>query len=271
MFRLLEDRALINRLGFNSPGMVSVARNLQGWRMRDRGWGIGTHVPSPIPHAPVVGVNIGKNRATPLERAAEDYVAAFIALAPLADYMTINISSPNTPGLRLLHERVALETLLGELAMLNRRLARPRPLFLKVSPDESPAQLEEVVRVGCAAGIAGIVATNTTLAREGLRSPLAAEAGGLSGRPLKLRARDAVARIYSLTGGRLPIVGAGGVASGADAYARMRAGASLVQLYTGMIYEGPGLAAAIKRDLARRLRRDGYRSSLEAVGADHGT
>jgi dihydroorotate dehydrogenase len=185
--------------------------------------------------------------------------------------MTINISSPNTPGLRLLHERAALETLLGELAMLNRRLARPRPLFLKVSPDESPAQLEEVVRVGCAAGIAGFVATNTTLAREGLRSPLAAEAGGLSGRPLKLRAHDTVARIYSLTGGRLPIVGAGGVASGADAYARMRAGASLVQLYTGMIYEGPGLAAAIKRDLARRLRRDGYRSSLEAVGADHGT
>jgi dihydroorotate dehydrogenase len=178
LFRLPEDGALINRLGFNSPGMAAVARNLRnrrGWRMEDGGWTIDP--PSSILHPPssdrssvVVGVNIGKNRETPLERAVEDYLAAFVALAPLADYVVVNISSPNTPGLRRLHERAALDALLGELAALNRRLPRPRPLFLKVSPDETPAQLDEVVRAGLDAGIAGFVATNTTLARAGLRS-----------------------------------------------------------------------------------------------------
>jgi dihydroorotate dehydrogenase len=184
--------------------------------------------------------------------------------------VAINISSPNTPGLRKLHERNALDMLLGELVALNRRLACPRPLFLKVSPDEPRARLEEVVRAGCAAGIAGFIATNTTLDRSQLRSPLAGEMGGLSGRPLAPRAQHAAAQIYALTSGRLPIIGVGGVASGPDAYARIRAGASLVQLYTGMIYAGPGIAAAIKRDLARLLRRDGFESVAEAVGADSG-
>jgi dihydroorotate dehydrogenase len=218
--------------------------------------------------AVVVGVNIGKNRATPLERATEDYVAAFVALAPLADYVAINISSPNTPGLRRLHERAALDELLGELALLNRRLARPRPLFLKVSPDESPAQLEQVVGAACEAGIAGFIATNTTVARDGLVSRLAGEAGGLSGRPLAERARQTVATIFGLTAGRLPIIGVGGVASGADAYVRIRAGASLVQIYTAMIYHGPSLPSMIARDLARLLRRDGFSSVAQAIGAD---
>lgn len=268
LFRLPEDRALINRLGFNSPGMIAVARNLR------------FHRPPTIDHQPptgslvrrssaVVGVNIGKNRATPLERAAEDYLAAFVALAPLADYVTINISSPNTPGLRQLHERAALESLLGELAALNRRLPRPRPLFLKVSPDEAPAQLDDVVRAGCAAGIGGFIATNTTLAREGLRSPLGRESGGLSGRPLAAQAQATTGRIYRMVGGSIPVIGVGGIASAEDAYARIRAGATLVQIYTGMIYEGPGLPRAIKRGLAQLLRSDGYRSVAEAVGADH--
>jgi dihydroorotate dehydrogenase len=251
LFRLPEDRALINRLGFNSPGMIAVARNLRTYRPTtdDRRTSFIPH-----PSSFIVGVNIGKNRTTPLERAAEDYLAAFVALAPLADYVTINISSPNTPGLRRLHERAALEELLGGLTALNRRLARP--LFLKISPDETPEQVEEVVRAGRAAGIAGFVATNTTLAREGLRSRLAAEAGGLSGRPLAARARSTIARVRALAGD-MPIIGVGGVASAADAYAHLRAGANLVQLYTGLIYEGPPTAYHIKRGLAELLRRDG--------------
>jgi dihydroorotate dehydrogenase len=258
LFRLPEDRALINRLGFNSPGMLQVAHNLRAERRTKRGQ---AH------HAScVVGVNIGKNRDTPLERAVDDYVAVFVALAPLADYVAINISSPNTPGLRRLHERAALEELLGALAAANRRLARP--LFLKVSPDETPAQLEEVVRAGCAAGIAGFIATNSTLGRAGLQGRHARESGGLSGQPLAALAHAATAQIYRLLGGRLPVIGVGGIASAADAYARIRAGASLVQIYTGLIYAGPGLVGAINRGLAELLRRDGFGSVAEAVGAD---
>ncbi len=212
-------------------------------------------------------MNIGKNRETPLERAAEDYLAAFVALAPLADYVVVNISSPNTPGLRRLHDRAALEALLGAIVALNRRLAWPRPLFLKVSPDETPEQLDEVVRVGCEAGIAGFVATNTTLARAGLCSPLGGETGGLSGSPLAVRARQVIAHIYAATDGKLPVIGVGGVASAEDAYEHIRAGASLVQLYSGLVYAGPGLVSTIKRGLARLLRRDGYGSVAEAVGA----
>jgi dihydroorotate dehydrogenase len=270
MFRLPEDQALINRLGFNSPGMIAVARRLRDERLRAKDESaLNKAESSPFvrrPSSVVIGVNIGKNRATPIERAAEDYRASFIALAPLADYVTINISSPNTPGLRLLHERAALEELLGALANANRRLARP--LFLKVSPDETPAQIEEVVRVGCDAGIAGFIATNTTLARAGLRSPAAAEAGGLSGRPLAAAARGTIAQIYRLVGGRLPLIGVGGIASAGDAYAHIRAGASLVQLYTGLVYAGPGVIHAINYGLAELLRRDGFGSVAEAVGAD---
>jgi dihydroorotate dehydrogenase len=271
LFRLPDDGALINRLGFNSPGMVAVARNLGCTNprraRRTRSFIDSFRVPScDSVDQIIVGVNIGKNRTTELERAAEDYLAAFVALAPLADYVTVNISSPNTPGLRQLHERAALEALLGELTAVNRRLARPRPLFLKVSPDESPTQIESVVRAACAAGIAGFVATNTTLAREGLRGASAREAGGLSGRPLVARARGVIAQIHELVEGRVPIVGVGGVASAADAYAHIGAGASLIQLYTGLIYHGPGLLYQIKRGLARQLRQEGYRSVAEAVG-----
>ncbi|HWQ15990.1 MAG TPA: quinone-dependent dihydroorotate dehydrogenase, partial [Roseiflexaceae bacterium] len=211
LFRLPSQRALINRMGFNSPGMASVARNLRDQRPTT------TDLSEPSSFdvrrsSLVVGVNIGKNRDTPLERASEDYLAAFAALAPLADYVTVNISSPNTPGLRQLHERAALEELLGALAERNRALPRPRLLFLKISPDETAATIEEVVAAGRAAGCAGFVAVNTTLAREGLRGRAAREAGGLSGRPLAARTRDMVAHIYRLTGGELPVIGVGGVA-----------------------------------------------------------
>ncbi len=252
MFRLPEDRALINRLGFNSPGLREVAGRLRAARR------------PPV----VVGVNIGKNRDTPLERAVEDYAAAFVALAPLADYVTVNISSPNTPGLRLLHERAALEELLGALARLNRAQPQPRPLLLKVSPDETPAQLDQVVAAALAGGADGFVATNTTLEREGLRGAARGEAGGLSGRPLTERARAVIAHLAGATGGRLPIIGVGGVADAAEAYGHLRAGATLVQLYTGMIYQGPGVVRSIKRGLVELLRRDGYQEIGQAVGAD---
>ncbi|HEU4329083.1 MAG TPA: quinone-dependent dihydroorotate dehydrogenase [Roseiflexaceae bacterium] len=250
MFRLPEDRALINRLGFNSPGLREVAARLRAARR------------PPL----VVGVNIGKNRDTPLERATEDYAAAFVALAPLADYVTVNISSPNTPGLRLLHERAALEELLGALARLNQ--AQPRPLLLKVSPDETPAQLDQVVAAAMASGADGFVATNTTLGRDGLRGTARGEAGGLSGQPLTERARAVIAHLADATGGRLPIIGVGGVANAAEAYGHIRAGAALVQLYTGMIYQGPGVVRSIKRGLVELLQRDGYREIGQAVGAD---
>lgn len=263
MFRLPEDAALINRLGFNSPGMVAVARNLRAW-----GPG-GQLLETPNPQPPIIGVNIGKNRTTPLERATEDYLAAFVALAPLANYVTINISSPNTPGLRKLHERAALEELLGALASCNAGLARPRPLFLKVSPDETPEQIEEVVQAGSAAGIAGFVATNTTVSRNGLRGAAAGETGGLSGQPLLARSRAVIAQLYRLTGGRVPIIGVGGISNADDAYGHICAGASLVQLYTGLIYGGPTVPRAIMRGLAQRLRRDGWASVAAAVGSAH--
>ncbi|HET9224636.1 MAG TPA: quinone-dependent dihydroorotate dehydrogenase [Roseiflexaceae bacterium] len=268
LFRLPEDRALINRLGFNSPGMLAVARNLGGEGREVGGWSYPPRPPSPLPPPPIVGVNLGKNRDTPLDRAVEDYLAGFVALAPLADYVAVNISSPNTPGLRLLHERAALEELLGAIAAANRRLARP--LFLKVSPDETPAQIEQVVQVGAESGIAGFIATNTTVARSSLHSPRATEAGGLSGRPLAAAAHDTTARIYRLVGGRLSVIGVGGIAGAEDAYARIRAGASLVQLYTGLVYEGPSVVGAINRGLAQLLRRDGFASLKEAVGTANG-
>jgi dihydroorotate dehydrogenase len=255
MFRLPESGALINRLGFNSPGMIAVAGNLRQARS----------IPAALP---ILGVNIGKNRDTPLERAVEDYLAAFVALAPLADYVAVNISSPNTPGLRMLHERAALEVLLGELQRVNRALGQPRPLLLKVSPDESPEQIEQVVGVACAAGVAGFIATNTTLARDGVGGAHAAETGGLSGRPLAARSRAAIAQIYAITQGDPPIIGVGGVASADDAYDHIRAGARLVQLYTGLVYGGPALPRVIAAGLARLLRRDGFATVADAVGAD---
>jgi dihydroorotate dehydrogenase len=289
MFRLPEDTALINRLGFNSEGMVAVARRLKR-REGERKIGTGgdgvtahrsppiVHRPSSIVHRPpssvpcpppcILGVNIGKNRDTPLERAVEDYLAAFVALAPLADYVTVNISSPNTPGLRRLHERTALTDLLAALTGRNARLARPRPIFLKLSPDEPAARLDDVIAVALETGIAGLIAGNTTTARDGLRSPLRHEAGGLSGRPLAGRAREVIAYLHRATAGRLPVIGVGGVACAQDAYGHIRAGASLVQLYTGMIYCGPGLAGEIARGLAVLLRRDGFPTVAAAVGAD---
>jgi len=244
LFRLVEDRSVVNRLGFPSQGAVAVAA-----RLRRR------------PADVVVGINIGKQRETPVERAVEDYLELLEIFAPLADYLTVNVSSPNTPGLRRLETGEELGKLLAPLARRRDDLAigdgsttaksRRVPLLVKLSPDLAPDDLDAAVDAALAAGIDGIVATNTTLSRAGAVSPHAGEAGGLSGALLTAPSTAALARVAQRVTGRAAVVGAGGVLGGADAAAKRAAGADLVQLYTGLVYRGPGLVREAARALAR--------------------
>jgi len=249
MFRLPADAGLINRMGFNSAGMDVVAARL-------------AQRPLSLP----IGINIGKNRDTELAQATSDYLAAFQRLAPLADYVAVNISSPNTPGLRQLHETHALHELLTVLRDANQW---QRPIFLKISPDESVAQLTQVVETALDAGITGIIATNTTVARPAsLTSPLAAETGGLSGAPLRDAALTTLRHVARLTDGRIPIISVGGISTAADVYTRLKAGASLVQLYTAMVYYGPAIAAHVSWALAGLMRRDGVSDIRHVIGIE---
>jgi dihydroorotate dehydrogenase len=218
----------------------------------------------------IVGVNLGKNRDS--TDAGADYEAGTMAMAALTDYLVVNVSSPNTPGLRMLQEGPLLRALLGRVQAARTAAApeSPPPLLLKVAPDITPADRRDIADVALAAGVDGLIISNTTISRPpGLRSPAAGEPGGLSGRPLFPLSTELLREFYGLTGGRLPLVGVGGVASAADAYAKIRAGASLVQLYTALIYHGPALVGRIKRELATLLRADGFGSVAAAVGADH--
>ena len=247
LFRLSEDRAIVNRMGFNNAGLEAFAA-----RLGDRRPG------------PVVGANLGANKDT--EDRAADYVIGLERLDGLADYFTINISSPNTPGLRALQGREALDDLLGRVAEARPKVAvRKAPVFLKIAPDLTAAEIAMIVEAAIAHGIDALIVSNTTLDRTGLRSPDAGEAGGLSGAPLKDRALNALRDAAAAAQGRLPLIGVGGIGSGEDAYVRIRAGASAVQLYSALIYEGPGLIGRIKRDLAARLRADGFSSVSQAV------
>lgn len=256
LFRLREDRAIINRFGFNSAGAESVARNLAAQRLS----GIR------------IGVNIGKNKETPNERAAEDYVLAVHTLHPFADYFVVNVSSPNTSGLRDLQERRALRALVEQVVHAVRGCAAPNaiPVLVKVSPDMAPAELLQSVEAAVEGGAAGVVATNTTLARHALKttSSLASEPGGLSGAPLRQAANDACRLIFAQWRGRVPIVGVGGIFDADDVYQRIRSGASLVQVYTGLIYEGPGLVPRAVNGIAELLRRDGFAHVGEVIGID---
>ena len=252
LFRLAEDRALINRMGFNSIGVDGVARHL-----KDAG----------RPAAPI-GINVGKNRDTPNESASEDYTRAITALKPSADYFVVNVSSPNTAGLRDLQRPSAIRELITVAVKAASQNGHARPVFVKLSPDSSDAELDETIDAVVAAAADGIVATNTTTSRDALRSPRASEAGGLSGAPLRRRANDACRRIYRRTAGRIPIIGVGGIASAEDAYERLRAGASLVQIYTSLIYEGPGIFRRINRGLLRLMERDRLSHVTEAIGRD---
>ncbi len=258
VFRLTGDRAVINRLGFNSAGAGAIAGNLG--RLGPRG----------SKRQGPVGINIGKN-ATSAD-AALDYAAGARAFAGLADYLVVNVSSPNTPGLRALQGREPLAALLDavQAALAGAAPDRRPPLLLKVAPDLTDDDKRDIVAVAVEKNLAGIVATNTTVARPPtLTDRRKAEPGGLSGQPLFEPSTRVLADLYRLTGGRMQLIGVGGVATGAQAYAKIRAGASLVQLYTALVFDGPGLVDAVKRDLAGCLRRDGFASVADAVGADH--
>lgn len=250
MFRLTEDAAVINRLGFNGRGKDVFVANLR--RRGGRG---------------IVGANIGKNRDT--QDTIADYVAMLEAVAPHVDYITVNISSPNTEGLRALQEKDALETLISALFATRSGMDRHLPLLFKIAPDLDAAGQGAVAAVALERGIDGLIIGNTTVSRpESLRSRNRNEKGGLSGRPLFALSTEVLRNMYRFTEGRIPLIGVGGIASGADAYAKIRAGATLVQLYTAFVYQGFSLLQEIHSSLAALLERDGFKSIGEAVGAD---
>ena len=293
LFRAIADEALVNRMGFNNPGAEALAKTLAGWRATGR-W----------PNHPV-GINLGKSKITPLEKAAEDYAASLRVLWPRADFFVVNVSSPNTPNLRQLQDKSALDEVLAgvqdanasgaesaapsssgnaldldasqkESSSLHRpppiaRRSLGKPILVKVAPDLSFDAMDEILELADSRNIAGIVATNTTLVRPGTSDPgslrVYAEAGGLSGRPLRERSTEMIRHIYRQTGGRLPIIGVGGIFDAVDAWEKINAGASLVQVYTGLVYEGPSIAKDIVSRLRMRLAEAGMRRIQEAVGA----
>jgi len=257
MFRAVADGALINRMGFNNPGAEAVAEKLAGWKRAER-W----------PRHPV-GINLGKSKVTPLERAADDYANSFRCLRSFADFFVINVSSPNTPNLRQLQDKAALDEILA--AIQAQQLAgERRPIFVKVAPDLSFEALDEILELVEPRGLAGVVATNTTIARPGKADaelgPIYAEPGGLSGRPLQARSTEVIRHLYGQTKGKLLIIGVGGVFTVEDAWEKITAGASLLQLYTALVYEGPGVASQLVKGLIGRLEQRGLRTLSEAVG-----
>lgn len=261
LFRLPADRAVINRFGFNSEGADAVAHHLRRSR------------PGPPADGPRmrIGINVGKNKDTPNESAASDYVASIEALHAAADYFVVNVSSPNTAGLRALQDQASLRPLLEQCVAAARRASgRPIPVLVKVSPDMTDDGLLRSVDAALEGGAAGVIATNTTLSRDGLQAPdpLTREAGGLSGRPLRLRSNHACRALHRHLQGRVPIIGVGGIFTADDAYERIRSGASLIQVYTALIYEGPALVSRLRRGLAERLERDGFTTIEEAIGID---
>lgn len=251
MFRLPEDRALINRLGFNNEGAIAVAERLKKLKRNC-----------------VVGVNIGKNKDVPNEEAYENYLKSFDRVHPVADYIAVNISSPNTPNLRELQKAESLDELLGGLQTRNRELGA-KPLLIKIAPDLTEAEIESIVDIALRHEIAGIIATNTTITRPGLktRDMDSFGAGGLSGKPLTQRSSEVISTIHRYSKGTLPIVGVGGVFTAEDAFAKIAAGACLLQAYTGFVYSGPAFAVEINNGLKAILIQRGFRSLDEAVGS----
>lgn len=249
LFRLVEDRAVINRMGFNNEGQAEAIRRLQ-------------NLPQNALSGPL-GINIGANKDS-VDRIA-DYVTGVRNMEPYADYLTVNISSPNTPGLRALQDKSTLDDLLSR-AMAAR--VADTPVLLKVAPDLEPADIDDIVEVSIKRGISALIVSNTTINRPPLKSRYAGESGGLSGAPLCDLAQQRLVDFRKASGGAIPLIGVGGISTAQDAYARIRAGASLVQLYSALVYEGPGLARTINKGLALLLKRDGFASIADAVGAD---
>jgi dihydroorotate dehydrogenase len=248
LFRLPEDQAVINRLGFNNRGQAEAAVRLAK-RRRGRG---------------IVGINIGANKDS--EDRIGDYARGVRTMAPLADYLTVNISSPNTPGLRALQDKGALTELLAAVAA--ERGANGPPVFLKVAPDLEPQDVEDIAEAAMGQRVDALIVANTTISRPALKSHRREESGGLSGAPLEPLALERLRDFRRVTGGALPLIAAGGIASGADAWARIRAGASLVQLYSALVYHGPGLARRIARELGLLMEQEGFASLAEAVGTE---
>jgi dihydroorotate dehydrogenase len=248
LFRLTEDRAVINRMGFNNGGKDAALERLAARADREG----------------VVGINIGANKDS-VDRIA-DYAVMAAAMAPHASYLAVNVSSPNTPGLRALQDEGALGELLD--AVMAARGAEGPPVFLKVAPDLEPADVDAISRIAMDRKLGALIVSNTTISRPPLRSRFAGETGGLSGAPLRDLAQQRLRDFRKATGGAIPLVGVGGIANAEDAWARIRAGASLVQLYSAMVYEGPGIARRITRGLLTLMKRDGFSSIADAVGTE---
>ncbi len=252
LFRLTEDRAVINRFGFNNDGAEVIAARLAARK------------PGAVP----VGLNLGANKDS-TDRAA-DFARVLAVCGPYVDFATVNVSSPNTEKLRDLQGRAALAALLAGVMETRASLSRPIPIFLKIAPDLSPAEIEDVAEVALTSGISGLIATNTTLSRDGLASPHRDQAGGLSGAPLFEKSTRVLARLSHLTEGRLPIIGVGGISSAEQALIKICAGASAVQLYSALAYQGLGLVAEIAQGLDRLLAQQGFANVADAVGTDRG-
>jgi dihydroorotate dehydrogenase len=258
LFRLPKDKALINRMGFNNEGVEAVVKRLKSWQSVSSRQSAVVSQQSPVVHGPssvvspklIIGGNIGKNKVTPNEDAWKDYEKCFVALAPYVDYFVVNVSSPNTPGLRELQEKKSLRKILTHLQDLNRQQPVQRPILLKIAPDLTNTQVDDVIDLSIEIKLDGLVVSNTTISREGLSkaSNTVAEkmgAGGLSGLPLKQRSTELIRYINQKTAGALPIIGSGGIFTAADAQEKIAVGASVIQVWTGFIYEGPGIVKRI--------------------------
>jgi len=268
LFRAVPEEAIVNRMGFNNPGAEALAQKLAAWRAPGR-W----------PNHPV-GINLGKSKITPLEKAAQDYANSFRVLLPYADFFVVNVSSPNTPNLRKLQDKAALDEIIAALLEVrgtgdeipNPKSQTPngKPILVKVAPDLSIEALDEIVELALARGLAGIVATNTTIGRPETKDEkvqrIYAETGGLSGRPLRERSTEIIRHLYQQTNGKLPIIGVGGVFDADDAWEKITAGASLIQIYTGLVYRGPGIVKGIVRGLLERMEEEGFKDLSQAVG-----
>lgn len=254
LFRIVSEQAIINRMGFNNPGAEVFAQSLAAWRTSGR-W----------PSHPV-GINLGKSKITPLPEAPRDYADAYRVLAPHLDFFVVNVSSPNTPNLRLLQDKAALDDILGAIQAVPIR----KPVLVKVAPDLSFDALDEILELVIARKLAGIIATNTTITRPETIEPRVirsySEAGGLSGRPLRARSTEVVAHLYNQSRGVVPVIGVGGIFTAEDAWEKITAGASLVQIYTSLVYEGPGIIKEILKGLQRKLMLHGLSSLQQAVG-----
>ncbi|HWW00518.1 MAG TPA: quinone-dependent dihydroorotate dehydrogenase [Candidatus Acidoferrum sp.] len=281
VFRAISDEAIINRMGFNNPGAEAVAQTLTEWRQAGR-W----------PNHPV-GMNLGKSKITPLDRAAEDYANSLRVLLPHLDFFVVNVSSPNTPNLRELQDKAALDEILAALqevqssewqaeaaphATRNTQHSSPtrlpKPILVKISPDISFEAMDQILELVEPRQLAGIIATNTTITRPETSEPklqrVYSESGGLSGRPLRQRSTEVIRQLYRRTSGKLPIIGVGGIFDAQDAWEKLAAGASLLQVYTGLVYEGPRMARTIVTGLRQRLKRQGMANLKQAIGSGNG-